>query len=576
MADASAKNNNFWVFRRGQEQVSGPRVFRQLANSVETLSASPSVNNAAINAVLRAGEFESGVADAGSPAQSVAENLTDALSAALLSDFRSLPNANDCLRQLAQMALPEEFNISPPEGFAYYALHPLSFATLAGTIPLPSRHIFVVGIRSIGTTLSAIVAAALEHRGCQVRRTTVRPIGHPYERVTQFTRHQEQWIHDGLSRSAQFLVVDEGPGRSGSSFLSVAEALTKAGVPEEHITLLGSRQADPAQLCAADAAARWQRFRFCWPIPSLYDRFKHDVYIGGGEWRVHLLNAPSQWPESWTQMERLKFMSQDRRFLFKFEGFGRFGQEVLDRACALARAGFGPPLEDSGDGMMRYPVLTGKSLRSTQLSRPFLEHVAKYCAFRAAEFRVSAAESNELPAMLGFNLQHEFGSRIDTDRQELCPSCPVIVDGRMQPHEWIVNSDRFVKVDGCSHGNDHFFPGPTDVAWDLAGAAVEWRLGRDATKFLLNEFRRRSGDNVSGRFAAYVLAYTVFRLGYCSMALSTVEDGPERHRLQSACNYYREVAAQSLTAFRNTPETSAASATSSRTPQLAPIPGSAA
>jgi hypothetical protein len=262
-------------------------------------------------------------------------------------------------------------------------------------------------------------------------------------------------------------------------------------------------------------------------------------------------------------MERLKFMSQDRRSLFKFEGFGRFGQEVLSRANALARAGFGPPLEDSGDGMMRSPLLNGGSMCRNQLSTSLLEHLAQYCAFRAAEFRVSAADRNELPAMLRFNVEHEFGVEIDAERQELCPSCPVIVDGRMQPHEWIVSSDGFVKVDAWSHGNDHFFPGPTDIVWDLAGAAVEWRLGRDATEFLASEFRRRSGDDVSDRFAAYVLAYSVFRLGYCKMAMTTVEGSPEQRRLEAACRHYREVAAQSLTRLRQPAESSAVSLSTS-------------
>jgi hypothetical protein len=40
----------------------------------------------------------------------------------------------------------------------------------------------VVGVRSIGTALSAIVAAVLNANGWQAHRFTLRPGGHPYTR----------------------------------------------------------------------------------------------------------------------------------------------------------------------------------------------------------------------------------------------------------------------------------------------------------------------------------------------------------------------------------------------------------
>ena len=45
-----------------------------------------------------------------------------------------------------------------------------------------------------------------------------------------------------------------------------------------------------------------------------------------------------------------------------------------------------------------------------------------------------------------------------------------------------------MKVDAAAHGDDHGFPGPVDVAWDLAGAVVEWELGGAAR--YLDPFRR--------------------------------------------------------------------------------------
>ena len=53
----------------------------------------------------------------------------------------------------------------------------------------------------------------------------------------------------------------------------------------------------------------------------------------------------------------------------------------------------------------------------------------------------------------------------------------------LAPHEWLRLDDGNVrKTDAIAHGDDHLFPGPTDIAWDLAGA-IEC-LGRVSLKLL--------------------------------------------------------------------------------------------
>jgi len=61
----------------------------------------------------------------------------------------------------------------------------------------------------------------------------------------------------------------------------------------------------------------------------------------------------------------------------------------------------------------------------------------------------------------------------------------VFCDAHMMPHEWLELGDgRLLKLDGAAHGDDHFFPGPCDIAWDLAGTIVEWKLtGPEAEYF---------------------------------------------------------------------------------------------
>jgi hypothetical protein len=542
--------NDLWVFREGRKSVTGTALLADLEKTLANTycARDPGV---AISALMRAGEFESAIADANSPAQSQAEELTDALATAFVEGTSGRERIRVLLDRIGHFQLPEQLGISPPEGFAYYALHPHDFARLALQVETGGDCALVIGIRSIGTTLSAIVRAALHREGKKTGRITVRPSGHPYERALQFSPAQLQIVSAWRTMGADCLVVDEGPGRSGSSFLSVAEALVKAGIPHKSIRLLGSRPVDVNQLCAENARERWAKFTFLSPEPSVYARFSNHLYVGGGSWRGILLGGHSHWPACWPQMERLKFLSPDHRFLFKFEGFGQFGEEVLSRAHTLARAGFGCLAHDADDGMVCYPVIQGPVADTTDVSRQQLTALARYCAFRAVEFRNPDAPASQLPAMLGFNTLHEFGVDLGSEIDELCTREPILTDGRMQPHEWIRQpGGNFVKVDAYTHGDDHFFPGPTDIAWDLAGAMVEWNLDKNGAEFLLSEFRRISGIDRTHAISAFVLGYTVFRLAYFKMALSTVQGSVEEPPIRSAYLHYRALAEQQLRDMR--------------------------
>jgi len=114
----------------------------------------------------------------------------------------------------------------------------------------------------------------------------------------------------------------------------------------------------------------------------------------------------------------------------------------------------------------------------------------------------------------------------------------------MHPHEWVRAADgaadrKTWKTDAASHGDDHFFPGPTDIAWDLAGAIVEWELDAAASAFLLAEYRRRSGDDAEARLPGYLLAYALFQLGYAEMAADAMRGGEEEVRLRHDAQRYR-------------------------------------
>jgi hypothetical protein len=549
----TASESDLWVFRDGKKNMPGQSVLRELEIALRDLCRLPNDSNAQLTALIQAGEMEAAVADHGSPTAPYFASLTDAVAdIGFGMDVRRLP---PFLADLPAQNVPETLSFSTPEGFYYYALHPLDFGRHACTVVKFTGPVAIIGVRSIGTTLSAVVAAGLRAAGCAVERITVRPSGHPYDRVTQFSDSQLAWIARNRAKRALFLVVDEGPGRSGSTFLSVGEALLSAGVAWQQITLAGSRKAEPEHLCARDSMARWKNFNFVVALPATHIRFENHAYLGSGEWRREFLQPGRDWPACWLQTERLKFLSPDRKRLFKFEGFGRMGAVVRERARSIHEAGFGPAMVDEGDGFTSYALIKGPPLQASDICPKILETIAQYCAFRSREFTISGAASGKIAEALRFNVQTEFGVDIDFDSQPVPAPKLVLADGRMQPHEWIRGRDRMLlKVDATTHGDDHFFPGPTDIAWDLAGAVVEWSLDSSGVDFLVRRFQQLTGDDVRNRLSLFIFAYTVFRLATWKMALSTVINSPEESRVRRAYAFYKSLAERQLSTRGHQPK----------------------
>ena len=539
---------NLLVFREDQRRASGQELKTALAGQLARPGGRCS-HESLIVALLLAGELECGVGDADdadeadSEAARPVELLTDRVADALLlveSGFTfqtsNFQNLTDAARALPAF---ERLSISTPEGFAYYALHPLAYVDVLNKISASANGLMVVGIRSIGTTLSAVTAAAARFRGIKVQRFTVRPQGHPYNRRTEFLPKQLAMVQHAVSSGAMFAIVDEGPGLSGSSFLSVAEALEQAGAPREKIILVSSHEPNIAALCAADAARRWSRYRNV-AVASEPRRPAQAVnFIGGGQWRSVITNT-SEWPAAWTSLERLKYLSsaEHEPRLFKFAGLGHYGDQVFEREQEVAAGGFGPLPQHESDGFLSYPWIDGRPMSAGDVSQNVLARLAEYCAFRLRACAVELSGLTALQQMAEHNLRE---LRLDLPVL-LRLERPLIADGRMQPHEWLLTKEgRLLKTDSGSHGDDHFFPGPTDVAWDLAGAIVEWRMSEQQASDFLDLYRHASGDDASARIDGFIKAYAVFRSAYCMMAANAMSGSQEEARLDRAAAIYRTV-----------------------------------
>ncbi|HET9790943.1 MAG TPA: hypothetical protein VFR08_06550 [Candidatus Angelobacter sp.] len=543
----TARPVNLLVFREGRRDVCVRDLKAHLVDQLRRSEMQASFEQT-VRLLLLAGELECGVADViacGRPQsgalglESGLKAITDTLAMALLGggpDFSALSETLQAL--VPAQIVPEHISISAPEGFAYYALHPLAYAGLVDKLPGLSSTVAVVGIRSIGTTLSAVVAAALRRQGKNAGRITVRPHGHPYNRELRFSAAELQFVRSSIISGAGFLVIDEGPGLSGSSFLAVAEALVRAGVALEKITLICGHQPNFETFRSEDGAARAKKFR--WQPVDRSPRLPEGAgnFLGGGEWRRFLLPDQAAWPASWTSFERLKYGSLDAgspRF-YKFLGLGHYGDSVFIREQKIAEAGFGPEPKHESHGFASYQWIQGRTMRPVDLSDSVLDRLAQYCAFRATSFPAELHDLNALQLMADHNLR-ELGFDVSV---QLEFQRPVIADGRMQPHEWLLSGNgKMLKTDSGSHGDDHFFPGLTDVAWDLAGAIVEWEMNPEQSAMFLDLYRQKSGDDASSRIQHFIVAYSVFRAAYCLMAANALGEGDESRRFLAAAEKYK-------------------------------------
>jgi len=481
-------------------------------------------------ALLRAAELECALSDREDPAAATAVRITNHLAAGMLS-----PELHSLIDSLPQEGA---LKVTAPEGFAYYGVHPHAYAQRAAEIT--TDRVGVIGIRSIGCALSGVVAARLG-----APRFTVRPHGHPFDRETRFNSTQSKLVSGWRDEGRTVVVVDEGPGLSGSSFLSVGDALVDAGFAREKIIFLCSHSPDPQKLCARNAAERWRGFRSV-VVDSTPFAPADGTDFPQHDWRALYWPAREHWPTSWTQMSPRKFLSCDHQWIYKFEGYGHYGEVLRQRAELLYTAGFAPEARADEHGFNAYSWVNGRPLHASDRSPEMLRHLAAYLAFRAESFACDPSDPEPLQRMARFNHEQMLSDSLPDDfRLEV--ALPTICDARMMPYEWLRAPDgRLMKIDAVAHGDNHFFPGPCDIAWDLAGTIVEWALSAAEQQVFLSHYRALSGDDPTERLSNYSVAYCAFQAGYAHMAAEAMRGTDEELRLRRDCKRYRDMLARNI------------------------------
>lgn len=520
---------------------------RNTAQALRRLRSWPiSTPDDVVRTLIEFGEIEAGVIDACCPEWDECNEITERFTQAslycghMLAGRRS-PDIAKCLASLSELGLPEQIEVSTPEGYAWYGVYPQAYLKAAQLFfeqQAPAR-VIVIGIRSIGTGLSGVVAAALEALGVMVERYTVRPHGHPFDRTLRLgSAMRARW---GNAGQCHFAVVDEGPGLSGSSFASVAKELEASGVQQEQIVFFPSWDPDPGELLNESAQRIWRTHRKFTADAAAMPAGQN---LSGGAWRSLLYSAPADYPAVHPQHERIKCLAEDNagRVLRKFAGLGLYGSAKLQRAQQIAARGFTPAPEGLSNGFLSQRFVDGCPLTRGFSDEALASTMANYLNFLSDTFQVERRPPfEELLEMIEVNVREGLGDRwlalldpLPAKRRMIEDSTAVAIDGRMLPHEWLANVDGYLKTDALDHHDDHFFPGCQDIAWDVAGAIIEFEWDAAQQQCFLTRM-----DATLRRLPFYRIAYAAFRLGYAVQSAKTLESSPEALRFHRLAAYYR-------------------------------------
>ncbi|WP_239492034.1 hypothetical protein [Luteitalea sp. TBR-22] len=462
--------------------------------------------------------------------------------------FRSATSA--CLR----LTLPAHAHLRVPEGFAYYAVHPLAYAAAVARCLARERppRVVVVGLRTIGATLAAVAAARCEAEGVPVWSTTLRPRGHPFAREYEVEQAWSAQVE--AQRGALCLIVDEGPGLSGSSLVSAAALLERHGHLPSRIVFVCSHDPDPSVLKAADARERWRRYGREVALIRSPD-FAQDW--SAGHWREHIGLPPSAWPAVHPQHERHKGVPGTHPDqLHKFVGLGPYGLAVRRRAERAAEAGFGVPILGHHDGYLQMRRVSPTLPLDRRGSEALAGALTTYLPWRASAMQTGArADVDAALALLEGNTREHFGSRLDAGllpleglahRAGAQPA--VVLDGHLAPWEWLQTPQGVVKVDTAEHGDDHFQPGPHDIAWDVAAALEEFTWTTPERTSLVERLTRAMRDpGLATRLRYMQPCYLAARLGYSTLAAETLGDTPDGLRFGRLRNRYAHRLSEALT-----------------------------
>ncbi len=530
------------VYGDHSETAGAQQVVGRIGSSLERIASMPAGlkrHSALVGTFIEAGQLLQGLADQSEHAAAVQPlthflvELGGAVCRSWDSDFQAVaPPRLPTLR-----GLPESLCLKVPEGYAFYALYPEAYAQAARRLAL-SAPPCVIGIRSIGTSLGAIVAAALGTPDF----ITVRPSCDPFKRRLEIAPDAGRAL---VGRDRHFVVVDEGPGLSGSSFGAVADWLEDRGVPVDRIAFIPSHANPPGPKASQAHRERWDRTQrevadLGPELAQLLERWAREKLgpldaplqdLSAGAWRQLIYSDIDSSPPVNAGWEARKYLARaaGESWLLKFAGLGELGERKLDRARRLHSEGLVPEPRGLLHGfLVERWYCDAVGLGPTEKPLPELAHYIGTRARLLPATGRTGASLRELLVMAKRNAALGLGTealealdrwepRIETLQKRIVP---VETDNRLDRHEWLRLADgSLLKADALDHVSAHDLIGAQDMSWDVAGASVEFELGDPERRELAARCGREAGRVVDPELLDFmVAAYLAFRLGHARLS----------------------------------------------------------
>lgn len=458
----------------------------------------------------------------------------------------SLFELKSILSALKSMPLPQQIQLNVPEGFVFYGLYPEVYMEAAQVFFKEKKpeNALVLGLRSIGTSLSALVGAQLQSGGCIVKSLTVRPRGHPFDRYLILDEQVKQIIQQ--STDHYVLIVDEGPGLSGSSFGGALKALRNLDIAEERTLLFPSWLPSADRFISEDARKLWSdydkytgSFENQWILNGKLEKNlqkKIVCDISAGMWRNHFIKNSLDFPAVHPHHERRKYLLENGKnyWIAKFVGLGKYGSRYVVRANKLNETGFTPQVNQLSSGFAVMEFIEGKILQTSDVNDELIDFVKEYLSMmRKSMSSILRVGYDQMLEMIYVNIKEGLGEqwcrymeKFGQNTSALYEEAPIAIDGHMLPQDFLKTGTGFMKVDHIEHHCDQFFHGSQNICWDIAGFCFEFELDKRKRSHFLEKFVPID-SSVFMRQPFFNVAYLAFRLGYVTLAADSLMGEPD-------------------------------------------------
>ena len=455
-------------------------------------------------------------------------------------DFTS---STTLLASLLARRLPTHFlarRARVPSAFHSQSLTPLDSLALARkfvtAFPDRQRRILVLGLRTAGSYFAPLVCAHLKSEGYKdVDCVTARP-----------TTGISLWEARGIKRSARgnalVAIVDE-PMTSGKTVIQAVRCLHRAGFESRDIVALvpnhparrGWTWPNNVKFFPATQitillleSAEWHRR---WLLkPEAVESRLQEYFLRRG-YRSASLEFSPQWESYSDRLKNLELQKGHIRFkgiyqvrledadgkaetryvLAKSTGWGWLGYHAFLQGHLLSPCI--PPVLGLRDGILYTEWLPEEDQVATEFPNRnrLIDTLGSYVAARVRSLSLGLdpwADLDVLDEPIGLGLLADPLSRAYHNkitaalkrgrlRERLMRSggpCPTLIDGKMEPIEWIRGPEGLLKTDFDHHGLGKPHLNATDPAYDLADALLCWDLSAEEENNLLARYVEKCGD----------------------------------------------------------------------------------